>query len=94
MCGDRGEWFLIFRHPDESRGPDFGYVRWLQVWVPAFAWMTEILFSRQLRACLCKCLDPLKLLADAFDAAEMRHGNAPAPGIVDLRHKADIRKRG
>ena len=31
----------IFRHPDGSRDPDFQHVHWLQVWVPASAWMTE-----------------------------------------------------
>ena len=25
-----------FRHPDESRGPDFEDAHWLQVWVPDF----------------------------------------------------------
>ena len=30
-----------FCHPGESRGPGLPLVNWLQVWVPAFAGMTE-----------------------------------------------------
>jgi hypothetical protein len=30
-----------FRHPDGRRGPGFPRLCWLQVWVPAFAGMTE-----------------------------------------------------
>jgi hypothetical protein len=35
MAHHPSELHFLFRHPDGRRGPDFGQVRWLQVWVPS-----------------------------------------------------------
>ena len=40
---------LYFRHPDESRGPDFEHGQSLKAWVPAFAGMTELVTRARLR---------------------------------------------
>ena len=33
---------FIIGHPDESRDPDFQHSQLLQVWIPAFAGMTDL----------------------------------------------------